>query len=87
MADPEPSAVPRTVSRDVTATEAEILTLHRYFIWQTRMREHFYDRLAEETPPPPEGHIDTETFMYMSYWYAALYVLVEGWRELGLHDE
>jgi len=24
--------------------------------------------------------------MYMSYWYAALYVVVEGWRELELHD-
>jgi hypothetical protein len=24
--------------------------------------------------------------MFMSYWYGALYVVVEGWKELRLHD-
>lgn len=28
------------------------------------------------------AHLD----LYMSYWYAALYVVVEGWRELSLED-
>jgi len=27
------------------------------------------------------------TFLYMSYWYGGLYVVIEGWRELRLHDE
>jgi hypothetical protein len=26
------------------------------------------------------------TFLYLSYWYAALYVVVDGWQELGLAD-
>ena len=26
-------------------------------------------------------------FHFMSYWYAGLYVVIEGWRELGLHDD
>lgn len=25
-------------------------------------------------------------FHYMSYWYAGLFVVVEGWRDLGLQD-
>jgi hypothetical protein len=25
-------------------------------------------------------------YSYMSYWYAALYVVVEGWQKLGIHD-
>ena len=23
----------------------------------------------------------------MSYWYGGLYVVIEGWRDLGLHDD
>ncbi len=26
-----------------------------------------------------------EAVMYMSYWYAGLYVVIEGWLELKLH--
>jgi hypothetical protein len=49
------------------------------------MRTHFEELLAARG-----GDIaahDVETFMYMSYWYAALYVVIEGWRELRLRDE
>jgi hypothetical protein len=72
------------------ATPAEILTLHRYFIWQNAMRAHFLQRLKEVAEGAHEGragHPDIELFLYMSYWYAGLYVVVEGWRELGLQDE
>lgn len=24
--------------------------------------------------------------IFMSYWYGGLYVVIEGWKELGLHD-
>ena len=27
-----------------------------------------------------------DTFLYMSLWYGMLYVLIEGWMELGLTD-
>jgi hypothetical protein len=85
MAEPETSGLSRTVSPQV-ATRAEIHTLHRYFIWQTTMRQHYFDRLVEGAPPGPKGNPDIVAFMYMSYWYAALYVVVEGWGELGLED-
>jgi hypothetical protein len=26
-------------------------------------------------------------YAYMSYWYAALYVIIEGWKKLDLRDE
>ena len=58
-------------------------TLHRYYIWANRMRTHFdgilskgeFDRKAE-----------IESFLYMSYWYGGLYIVIEGWRELKLTD-
>jgi len=69
------------------ATKTEIHTLHRYFIWQTVMRQHFFDRLGDRPEKGPKEHPDIEAFLYMSYWYAALYVVVEGWRKLELEDE
>jgi hypothetical protein len=29
---------------------------------------------------------DINDLTYVSYWFAALYVVIEGWQELGLHD-
>jgi hypothetical protein len=46
------------------------------------MRTHF-DQVAP-TVPSPKGNI--EAFLYMSYWYAGLHVVIEGWRELKLSD-
>lgn len=61
----------------------QIFSLHRYFIWANRMRTHF-DEIIEgglESASSKEG---IESYLYMSYWYAGLYVVIEGWRELGL---
>jgi hypothetical protein len=73
------------------ATDSDIFTLHRYFIWQNRMREHFYDGLAEARAagrPITHGTDEMiEAFLYMSYWYGGLYVVIEGWRDLKLKDE
>jgi hypothetical protein len=63
----------------------ELFTLHRYFIWANRMRTHFYDLLAKERDPST-GTAQIESFLYMSYWYAGLYVVIEGWQELHLSD-
>jgi len=60
-------------------------TLHRYFIWANRMRTHFDELLAARGARIAVD--DVEIFLYMSYWYAALYVVIEGWRELRLKDE
>lgn len=60
--------------------------LGRYFIWADKMRHDFQHHIMNRTEPDDftfeeHGHI------YMSYWYGALYVLIEGWRELNLTDE
>src|SRR5579863_619575 len=69
------------------ATDAEIFTLHRYFIGANRMRTHFDSLLSERTKrPDPENTFDIESFLYMSYWYGGLFVVIEGWQELRLKD-
>lgn len=60
-----------------------LFTLHRYYIWCNRMRTHFDEVLSHGMPV---GKTEIESFLYMSYWYGALYVVVEGWRELKLVD-
>jgi hypothetical protein len=48
------------------------------------MRWHF-DQILGEKEPRREGW-DVDTRLYMSFWYAALYVVIEGWQELKLND-
>jgi len=73
---------------------SDLLTLHRYYIWANRMRDHF-DRALGEFMQLGKRITDSERAtkffagdpgIFMSYWYGGLYVVVEGWRELGLHD-
>jgi hypothetical protein len=47
------------------------------------MRTHFDNLLKIE--PKMKGQ-DIEEFLYMSYWYGGLYVVIEGWQSLGLSD-
>jgi hypothetical protein len=71
-------------------TEVEfhpVVTLHKYFIWCVQMRTSFdrvLPRFTETTRWNDPVAIDM--FMYMSHWYATLYVVIEGWRELRLND-
>jgi hypothetical protein len=62
-----------------------IVTLHRYFIWANRMRTHF-DEILNREQFSYEGTAQIESFLYMSYWYAGLYVVIEGWKALELSD-
>ncbi len=71
--------------QDQTPNPAHIFTLHRYFIWADRMRWHF-DRVLEQGQAG-NPNWEVETRLYMSYWYGGLYVVIEGWQELGLKDE
>ena len=69
-----------------------IYTLHKYFIWANRMRTHFDEVLTISVNNKIETKsenkkFEIETDMYMSLWYVLLYAVVEGWRELKLHDE
>lgn len=62
-----------------------LLALHRYYIWANRMRTHF-DELIQGNVDRGATRSEIESFLYMSYWYGGLFVVVEGWRELGLSE-
>lgn len=65
----------------------KLLALHRYYIWTNRLREHFdqaaYSSLSVKSIAE---NFASDTGLFLSHWYAALYVVVEGWKELGLSD-
>jgi hypothetical protein len=68
-------------------TPAEIHTLHRYYIWANKMRIDFENVLRlHNAREISEDRYDVESMLYMSYRYSALYVVIEGWRELNLED-
>ena len=57
--------------------------MHLKFIWTNRMRVHF-----EEILQKPETEItNIESTMYMSLYYGVMYVVVEYWEALELHDD
>ncbi|MEO6052272.1 MAG: hypothetical protein ABIP78_13210 [Pyrinomonadaceae bacterium] len=60
-------------------------SLSRYFIWAYKMHHDFHRLITDK-----ESHDETifleYIHIYMSYWYGALYVLIEGWQLLGLQD-
>jgi hypothetical protein len=64
-----------------------IMALQRYFLWADRMREHL-EKLIAGGPPRDglEAAMVLYSHPYMSYFYGGMYVLIEGWRELGLAD-
>jgi len=69
-------------------TNADLLTLHRYYIWANKFRTQFYQSLnspIDPNEPPLLSFADTKG-LYLSYWYAALYVVIEGWKVLGCAD-
>jgi hypothetical protein len=64
--------------------------LHRYWIWANYMRTQFYAVLEKASARGEAVELADESgihaLMFMSYWYAGLHVVVEGWNELGLKD-
>jgi hypothetical protein len=70
------------------AKDIEILNLYKYFIWADRMRSA-YDSLLERNTREviPHGEFETEYNLYMSYWFSSLYIVIEGWKNLGLSDK
>jgi len=63
-----------------TQTEA-LFALHRYFISADCMRVHF-----EGVVRGRKEYREVDARLYMSQWYGNLYVVVEGWQDLGLTD-
>jgi hypothetical protein len=71
-----------------------LLSLHRYWLYSDRLRVLFRGALddwpgdAEQPPGPAEAvlMLHTDPGIFMAYWHASLYVVIEGYRALGLHD-
>jgi hypothetical protein len=59
-------------------------SLSRYFIWADKMRADF-EALAQEQDLNNTIYVEN-CHIYISYWYSGLYVVIEGWRELDLHE-
>lgn len=65
----------------------DVFTLHRYYIWANKMRTDFDALIKRQGQGTLEqNEYGIESFLYMSYWYGGLYVVVEGWHELKLSD-
>src|ERR1700737_2836699 len=73
-----------------------VLSLHRYFVAAARMQNHFESNLVPFEEPQAGALQDAnravlELFAgprgnFMYYWYASLYVVVEGFQNLHLND-
>lgn len=68
----------------------EIIALHRYYICANRFRTLF-DSLFPlpqdwQENRTPQHSLHGDLGIFMNHWYAGLYTVVEGWRELKLSD-
>ena len=71
------------------ATIDQVFTLHKYWIWANQMKLLYYEIVATGVfSQGPDWYDDKmiRAVNYMSYWYGGLYVVVEGWKRLALHD-
>jgi len=69
------------------STNVEIMSLHRYFNLvrrDARVMEQIGERHGSAVEP--RSQVGIRFFHCMYYWYAGLYVVIEGWCALGLHD-
>jgi hypothetical protein len=76
------------VSNKAKANDDEVLNLYKYFIWADSMKtayENFLDRNIREIIPIAK--FEAEYNLFISYWFAGLYVVIEGWQELNLKDK
>lgn len=60
----------------MTEQNEEFFALHRYYIWANGTRTHFESVLDSGTHATEKDEI--ESFLYMSYWYGGLNVVIEG---------
>jgi hypothetical protein len=65
----------------------KMVSLHKYYMWATYMAAQFQKEASKPKRSMKWGHPDAlQPFMFMSYWYATLFVVAEGWQELRLTD-
>lgn len=61
-------------------------SLGRYFIWSDKMRHEFHVLIASNKGDDDMVFLEY-VHLYMSYWYASLYVVIEGWQAMNLKDD
>jgi len=65
----------------------DLLALQRYYIWANRLREHFDSAVANLAPTAcPDELFVNDCGQFHSHWYAALFVVVEGWEAIKVSD-
>jgi hypothetical protein len=75
------------------ATDIQIATLHRHWCVADAVRYHLRQSdkarmpSADKTGLPADLGLHISTFYVLSVWYSLLYVVVEGFQSLQLHDE
>jgi hypothetical protein len=83
-----PLRIPITDGVEIVSKDSELHSLHRYFIWANRMKNHCAEAIHQQGDPP-SGGVElriwfSAPFSYACYWFATLYVVVEGMQELQL---
>jgi len=71
----------------LNTTQEDVVSLHKYFIWSDRMKVHFDGVLKKIEGSNLRKKQSVEANLYMSYWYGGMYVVIEGWNDLGLKDD
>ena len=68
--------------------EIHLASLYRYFIWANRLKEYFDKAViaSKDSEFSVELMWADDYGLFMAHWYGALYVVVEGWKKLGLRD-
>jgi len=70
------------------AKRNEMICWARYLSWCEFLKKDYHALSKEDQEPQTRqgDPWDERGFAAMSYWYASLHVVIEGWESLGLHD-
>lgn len=63
------------------------ISLHKYFIMAAMMKDDFQAYIKNNASVINEPRHLLKASSYMSLWYAELYVVIEGWKELNLDNQ
>ena len=72
--------------------DTPVPSLFRYYMSMSLVRQEFYKHLpsVKDNPEDPAQagmeFLFTKAGLMMQIWYGLLYVVIEGWKELGLAD-
>lgn len=66
-----------------------IISLHRYYLWSRQLYLLFasaFWQQKEFIKAQPETTLASTAGIIQCYWYASVYIVIEGYRELGMSD-